>query len=700
MKEIEYWINGKYSKEKERNITIFQKSFEKEIDIPCFCYHENLSIAGNRRMCLVELNTSVKLVASCAMPILNGMQIMTDSLRVKKARESVIEFLLINHPLDCPVCDQGGECDLQDITEAFGSDRGRYYEYSKRAVIDKEGGPFIKMIMTRCIHCTRCIRFFNEISGNSDLGMINRGGASEVSNYILNNLIDEMSGNVIDLCPVGALTSKPYSFKARPWELNFLESIDILDSVCSNIRIDYLNNKVYRILPIYNKDINEDWITNRVRFFYDSNNVQRILNPLWKNDNGKFVVIGWLKLFFLFFSNLLKFLNYSSSVLSFIGMFSDLKSVNSVKKFFNLIGSEIFFSDFIENNTDFRYNFLFKNLLVTLENNLFFVFFGLNTRLESPILNSRLRKLYLLNDNLKFYGFGVNSSYLNLPLKIYGNSIKNLIIILKSKFIFNKDILFSFFNYSIYNNFLKKDQFIFFFGVSFFSQINSSNFFNLFCNWINKNFFYNVAVIFPFVGYLSFFEYNSGLNKFFFNKNNFIYLSNVDDINFINSFSNLNNFCVYNGSFFDEGAQISNIIIPTFTFFENDYEFLNIEGRVRKSLRVLSSSYNLISDFDFFNFLIIFKNLYVVTNFSIFKNWARIFKFFDILLLNFNLDLKFNKLIDFKFLNFMNFKVLLEDLNFNSLIYNYYKIDVYSRNSNSLHLASFDYLIKLNIFFN
>jgi len=163
-------------------------------------------------------------------------------------------------------------------------------------------------------------------------------------------------------------------------------------------------------------------------------------------------------------------------------MFSDLKSVNSVKKFFNLIGSEIFFSDFIENNTDFRYNFLFKNLLVTLENNLFFVFFGLNTRLESPILNSRLRKLYLLNDNLKFYGFGVNSSYLNLPLKIYGNSIKNLIIILKSKFIFNKDILFSFFNYSIYNNFLKKDQFIFFFGVSFFSQINSSNFFNLFCN--------------------------------------------------------------------------------------------------------------------------------------------------------------------------------------------------------------------------
>jgi NADH dehydrogenase/NADH:ubiquinone oxidoreductase subunit G len=167
-------------------------------------------------MCLVELNTSVKLVASCAMPVLNGMRIDTKGERVLKARESVIEFLLINHPLDCPICDQGGECDLQDITKAYGSDRGRYYEHIKRAVVDKEGGPLIKMSMTRCIHCTRCIRFFNEISGTSPLGMINRGEKSEVSPYILTSLVDELSGNVIDLCPVGALTSRPYSYIARP----------------------------------------------------------------------------------------------------------------------------------------------------------------------------------------------------------------------------------------------------------------------------------------------------------------------------------------------------------------------------------------------------------------------------------------------------------------------------------------------------
>jgi len=695
---MEYWINGNYYKEKEKNITIFQKSFEKEVDIPCFCYHENLTIAGNCRMCLVELNTSIKLVASCAMPILNGMQVETNSLRVKKARESVIEFLLINHPLDCPVCDQGGECDLQDITSVFGSDRGRYYEYSKRAVIDKEGGPFIRMIMTRCIHCTRCIRFFNEISGNSSLGMINRGGSSEISTYILNNLIDEMSGNVIDLCPVGASTSKPYSFVARPWELNFLESIDILDSVCSNVRIDYLNNKVYRILPVYNKDINEDWITNRVRYFYDSNNVQRLVNPL-VNIEGNFIIISWLRLFFLFFFHLLRYLNNQSSVLAFNGMFADLKSINSVKKFFNLIGSEVFYSDFVEVDTDFRDNFLLNNLLINLDNNLFFVFFGLNSRLESPILNSRLRKLYLLNDTLKFYGFGVNNSYLNLPLQVYGNSVFKLIFILKSKIGFNKEVLFNFYNYSIFNNFLKKDKFIFFFGINFFNFFKSSDFLKLFRTWINKNFFLNVAVIFPFVGYLSFFEYNNSLKSFLLNKFNFVYFSNVDEFSFLNNFSKSDCYLTYNGQFFDNGAKNSNLIVPSFTFFESDSEYLNIEGRVRKSLRVLSSSYNLILDFDFFTFLNTFKDLYILNNFSIFKNWAKIFKYFDFMNLNFELDINFKKLYTFKIINSENFnKLFFEDSSLNSFVFNYYKLDVYSRNSNTLHLASFDYLVKLNIF--
>jgi NADH dehydrogenase/NADH:ubiquinone oxidoreductase subunit G len=197
-------------------MTIFQKCSNKNIDLPCFCYHESLSIAGNCRMCLVEINTSLKLVVSCAMPMSNKVQISTSNNRVKKARESVLEFLLVNHPLDCPICDQGGECDLQDITLTYGSDRSRFYEYFKRTVFDKECGSFVKMVMTRCIHCTRCIRFLSEISDNYELGMLNRGNNSEISVYIKKSINDELSGNIIDLCPVGALTSKPFSFSARP----------------------------------------------------------------------------------------------------------------------------------------------------------------------------------------------------------------------------------------------------------------------------------------------------------------------------------------------------------------------------------------------------------------------------------------------------------------------------------------------------
>jgi len=413
-KEIEFWINGVYYKEKDENVTIFQKCFEKRIDIPCFCYHENLSIAGNCRMCLVEVNTSAKLVASCAMPLLNGMKIETNSLRVIKARESIIEFLLINHPLDCPICDQGGECDLQEITLVYGSDRGRYYEYAKRAVIDKEVGPFIKMIMTRCIHCTRCIRFLTEVTGIPSLGMINRGNSSEISTYITYNLTDEMSGNIIDLCPVGALTSKPYAFTARPWELNSIESVDVLDSTCSNVRIDFLNNRLYRILPVYNKTLNEDWITNRARFFYDSNNIQRIKNPMMKVAPGKYVEISWSKATSLFFDNLAKYTDKDSSVIPLVGILADLDTVIYSKLFFNSISANLYFADFVDINTDFRENFLLNNTLVGIEENTNFIFFCLNTRTESPILNATVNFiLFVFRNNIWLFKGSSNRKFFN-----------------------------------------------------------------------------------------------------------------------------------------------------------------------------------------------------------------------------------------------------------------------------------------------
>jgi len=210
-------------------------------------------------MCLVQVSTSLGLVASCAMPILDGMKIFTLSKRVSKARENVLEFLLINHPLDCPICDQGGECDLQDLSLVFGSDLGRFYEFTKRSVTNLNClGPLIKTIMTRCIHCTRCVRFLNEISDNFEFGVIGRGLAMEIGVYIHNFINDELLGNIIDLCPVGALTSMPYSFTTRSWEVKHFYSIDFLDALGSSIRLDVVNNSVVRVLPSLNEELNEE----------------------------------------------------------------------------------------------------------------------------------------------------------------------------------------------------------------------------------------------------------------------------------------------------------------------------------------------------------------------------------------------------------------------------------------------------------
>jgi len=253
---INIYINNK-KKEVNNNITILEACQNIGIELPRFCYHEQLSIAGNCRMCLVELENSPKPIASCAVTVMNNMKIFTNTILVRKAREGVIEFLLANHPLDCPICDQGGECDLQDQSLIFGGDRGRYFEY-KRSVEDKNCGFLIKTLMTRCIHCTRCIRFLEEFTGIKNFGTLGRGSLTEVGTYVNNILKSEVSGNLIDLCPVGALTSKPYSFKTRSWELRRVESICILDSYASNICIDLRGNKILRILPKYNKFINEE----------------------------------------------------------------------------------------------------------------------------------------------------------------------------------------------------------------------------------------------------------------------------------------------------------------------------------------------------------------------------------------------------------------------------------------------------------
>ena len=271
----------------EPNTSVLKACEALQIEIPRFCYHKKLSIAGNCRMCLVEIEKSPKPVVSCAMPVMEGMKIFTDTPLVKKAREGVLEFLLLNHPLDCPICDQGGECDLQDQAMVFGSDSSRFYDL-KRGVHDKKLGPLIKTIMTRCIHCTRCIRFATEVAGVEDLGTVVRGTDTEIGTYIEKIFKSELSGNVIDLCPVGALTSKPYAFKARPWELKTEISVDTSDGLGSDIKIDFKSNEIVRVTPHFvnhlefnanskygysiskdNYPFTDEWISDKARFSYD-----------------------------------------------------------------------------------------------------------------------------------------------------------------------------------------------------------------------------------------------------------------------------------------------------------------------------------------------------------------------------------------------------------------------------------------------
>ncbi|MDH3473111.1 MAG: NADH-quinone oxidoreductase subunit NuoG, partial [Rhodospirillales bacterium] len=276
-------------------ITLLQACELAGVEIPRFCYHERLSVAGNCRMCLVEMERSPKPIASCAMPVGEGMVIRTDSESVQKARKGVMEFLLINHPLDCPICDQGGECDLQDQAMAYGFDRSRYEE-NKRAVKEKYMGPLIKTIMTRCIHCTRCVRFSTEVAGIEEMGALGRGEHLEITT-LEKAIHSELSGNVVDVCPVGALTSKPYAFSARPWELRKTDSVDALDAVGSNVRVDCRGREVMRVLPRLHEDINEEWIADKTRYACDGLRRQRLDRPYLRNAQGKLEEASWEQAF-------------------------------------------------------------------------------------------------------------------------------------------------------------------------------------------------------------------------------------------------------------------------------------------------------------------------------------------------------------------------------------------------------------------
>lgn len=441
------------------NASILQACEEASIDIPRFCYHEKLSVAGNCRMCLVEVEKSPKPVVACAMPVSKNMIIYTNTPLVKKAREAVLEFLLINHPLDCPICDQGGECDLQDETLQYGADRGRFFEF-KRSVEDKECGPIVKTIMTRCIHCTRCVRFSAEIAGQEVLGSFGRGQETEIGTYVQSFIKTELSGNLIDLCPVGALTSKPYAFVARSWELQKCDTIDFFDGSCADILVQtrklstpqYENGKItyksreeiVRILPRFNGLIQDNWISDKTRYAFDGLNKQRLVKPSYFDKNSSVKNNTWANLIIEISSRLARnvYQSWENKTVQYVTpsrlgiiveSFIDVEGLyllNTALKFYGA-------TDIQYGNSKINLNLdapVFFNLNRSFEsfeklNGLFLI--GTNPRFEASILNTLLRKQQL-NRALPYIAV---STYMQPKFKYNhaGNSIKNLLKIIENK---------------------------------------------------------------------------------------------------------------------------------------------------------------------------------------------------------------------------------------------------------------------------
>ncbi|MGD9913830.1 MAG: NADH-quinone oxidoreductase subunit NuoG [Rhizobiaceae bacterium] len=380
--------------------TLLQAAEEAGAEVPRFCFHERLSIAGNCRMCLVEVKGGPpKPQASCAMgvkdlrPGPNGEppEMFTNTPMVKKAREGVMEFLLINHPLDCPICDQGGECDLQDQAMAFGVDSSRYAE-NKRAVEDKYIGPLVKTIMNRCIHCTRCVRFTTEVAGISELGLIGRGEDAEITTYLEQAMSSELQGNVIDLCPVGALTSKPYAFQARPWELQKTESIDVMDAVGSAIRVDTRGREVMRILPRTNEAINEEWISDKTRFIWDGLRTQRLDRPYVRKD-GRLVAATWPEAFAAVRDAVAK--TSADRIGAIAGDLAAVEEMYALKLLMQSLGATSI--DCRQDGAALdpslgRASYIFNPGIEAIEQADAVLIIGANPRYEASVLNARIRK--------------------------------------------------------------------------------------------------------------------------------------------------------------------------------------------------------------------------------------------------------------------------------------------------------------------
>jgi NADH-quinone oxidoreductase subunit G len=409
--------------------SVLQACEQLGIEVPRFCYHDKLSVPANCRMCLVEVEKTPKPVASCALPCSDGMVVKTDSPMVHKARKGVMEMLLINHPLDCPICDQGGECDLQDQAMGYGFDRSRYNEM-KRAVTDKELGPLVKTVMTRCIHCTRCVRFVDEIGGTPELGGVYRGEHMEIDTYVKQPLTSELSGNLIDICPVGALTNKPLAFEVRSWEFTKTESIDVMDAIGCNIRIDARGNEVMRILPRLNEDVNEEWINDKTRFACDGLTRQRLDRP-YVRRNGKLQPATWGEAFSAIAAKLRE--TSPGRVAAIAGDMADCESMFALKSLLYSMGSSNLDcrQDGAEYDVSTRAAYIMNSCIAGIEQADAILLIGANPRHEGTLVNARIRKRWLRGGmRVGLIGAAVDLGY---PYRHLGDTSRAMMDLLASR---------------------------------------------------------------------------------------------------------------------------------------------------------------------------------------------------------------------------------------------------------------------------
>ena len=574
-------VNG-IEVEVEDGASVLQACEEAGYEIPRFCYHERLSIAGNCRMCLVDMERAPKPVASCAMPAADGMVIDTQSERVKKAREGVMEFLLVNHPLDCPICDQGGECDLQDQAMGYGEDSSRYVE-NKRAVDEKHMGPLIKTVMTRCIHCTRCVRFATEVAGVPELGAIGRGENMEITTYLEKTLASELSANVIDLCPVGALTSRPYAFVARPWELTKVESIDVLDAQGANIRVDARAGQVMRVMPRLNEDVNEEWISDKTRYAIDGLKRQRLDRPYIRNADGKLQPATWDEALKAVGTQLKK--AKAKGTAAIIGDQVDAEAIFAMKSLMDKIGSPHMDcrQDGAKLNAKVRASYLFNSTIAGVDEADAILIVGSNPRIEAPVMNARIRRNHLLN-NVAIAHLGAQAD-LTYPATHLGDDISVLDEIANGDHPFAKVLSKA-----------KKPMIIL--GMGALTRADGNAILGrakaiadatgmVSADWNGFNVLHTAAsrvagLDIGFVPGKDGLDTNAMLKAAQSGDVKLVWLLGADELD---TSALEKTFVVYQGHHGDKGAAVADVILPGAAYTEKDGTYVNFEGRVQRGAR-------------------------------------------------------------------------------------------------------------------